>query len=287
MTQAEKAESFRKQHHENKILILPNVWDTISARLIASAGFRSVATASFSVAAANGYPDGEKIPFEKLLDVVSEISAAVDVPVSVDFERGYSSDLTTLSDNVRRLLDAGAIGVNIEDRAPSGNELYSIDAQCKKLETIREAGIKQGVNIFINARTDAYLLKATSNFLDETIRRGKAYETAGADGSYPILVDNYADLQRILSEVSLPMNAILTKPVGDLKKLENLGVKRVSLGPGALKYVLTKLRSMVSGLSDYDTTEFFSDELIASPEVMSLVKQPTQATSEPRGDGAN
>ncbi len=273
MTQAEKAESFRQQHHENKILILPNVWDTISARLISASGFRSLATASFSVAAANGYEDGEKIPLDKLLNVVSEISKAVDVPVSVDFERGYSPDLPTLSDNVRRLLDAGAIGINIEDRATSGKELYSVDEQCRKLETIREAGIKHGVNIFINARTDAYLLKLDSNFIEETIRRGKAYQSAGADGFYPVLVDNYADIQRIVSEVSLPMNVILTKPVGDLKQLENIGVKRVSLGPGSLRFVLTRLRSMIGGLTNYDTSEFFGEELIQSSEVMSLVKK--------------
>ncbi|MDQ2658194.1 MAG: isocitrate lyase/phosphoenolpyruvate mutase family protein, partial [Bacteroidota bacterium] len=194
MTQAAKAESFRQQHHEKKILILPNVWDTISARLISSSGFPSLATASFSVAAANGYLDGEKIPFDKLLHVVREITSAVDAPVSVDFERGYCSDLPTLADNVRRLLDAGAIGINIEDRAASGKELYSVDEQCRKLDTIRETAIKHGVNIFINARTDAYLLKIDNNFMDETIRRGKAYQNAGADGFYPVLVDNYTHI---------------------------------------------------------------------------------------------
>ena len=273
MKQSEKADYFRRQHHEDKMLLLPNVWDTITARLISSAGFHSLATASFSVAAANGYEDGEKIPFDKLVKVVTEITEAVDVPVSVDFERGYANDLASLADNVRQLLEAGAIGINIEDRATSGKGLVSVDAQCKKLETIREAGIKYGVNIFINARTDAYLLKMSGNFMDDTIERGKAYRDAGADCFYPVLIDNYSDIERVLSEISLPVNVLLMKQVDDLKKLEDIGVKRVSLGPGSLRYVLTKLRSMVTNLTRYDTAELFSEELISNVDVMSLVKK--------------
>ena len=271
MTQSAKAEHFRQQHHEKNLLLLPNVWDTLSARLITSAGFRSLATASFSLAAANGYPDGEQIPFNKLLNVVSEIVAAVDVPVSVDFERGYAKDMPSLAENVSRLLDAGAIGVNIEDRTANGT-LTPIEEQCKKLETIREAGIKKGVNIFINARTDAYLLKLSKTYMEDTIERGKAYEKAGADCFYPVAINSYSDIERVLNEISLPMNVLLMKPVDDLKKLETLGVKRVSLGPGSLKYVLTRLRAMVISLQKYDTSELFRDEMISSPEVMALVK---------------
>jgi len=271
MTQSTKAEHFRQQHHEKNLLLLPNVWDTLSARLITSTGFKSLATASFSLAASNGYPDGEQIPFNKLLNVVSEIVAAVDVPVSVDFERGYANDIPSLADNINRLLDAGAIGINIEDRTADG-KLTSIEEQCKKLETIRETGIKKGVNIFINARTDAYLLKLSKAYIEETIQRGKAYEKAGGDCFYPVAINSYSDIERVLNETSLPMNVLLMKPVDDLKKLETLGVKRVSLGPGSLKYVLSRLRAMVTSLQNYDSSELFRDELISSNEVMDLVK---------------
>jgi 2-methylisocitrate lyase-like PEP mutase family enzyme len=272
MTQSQKSEIFLQQHRDKKILVLPNVWDALSARLIASAGFTSLATASFSLAAAHGYEDGEKIPFTKLIQVVKEITSAVDVPVSVDFERGYANDLSSLADNIRRLLDAGAIGINIEDRDPNGKALISTTAQCKKLETIREAATKHGVHIVINARTDAYLLKLDTNYLKETIARAKAYQDAGADCLYPIAIDNYSDIGRVLDEVALPINVLLMKPVADLKKLEEMGVGRASLGPGSLKYVLTKLRGMVRGVMQYDSAELFSDELMTSPEVMALVK---------------
>ena len=271
MTQSSKADLFRQQHHENNILLLPNVWDPLSARLISSAGFKSLATASFSVAASNGYQDGEQIPFKKLLNVVSEIVAAVDVPVSVDFERGYAKDIPSLADNISRLLDAGAVGLNIEDRTANGT-LTSIEEQCRKLETIREIGIKKGVNIVINARTDAYLLKLSNTYMDETIERAKAFAKAGADCFYPVAINNYSDIERLLNEISLPINVLLMKPVDDLKKLNKLGVKRVSLGPGSLKYVLTKLRSMVSDLQRNDSTELFREELISSNEVMALAK---------------
>lgn len=273
MTQAQKSELFREQHRDKKILLLPNVWDSLSARLIVSAGFNSVATASFSLAAAHGYEDGEKIPFAKLLEVVAEITKAVDVPVSVDFERGYAADLASLADNVRRLLDAGAIGVNIEDRDADGRTLTSIAAQCKKLETIRETGIKYGMHIVINARTDAYLLKLDTDYFKDTLLRGKAYRDTGADCFYPLGIDNYSDIGRVLNEIDLPVNMLLMKPVADLKKLEGMGVNRVSLGPGSLKYILTRLRGMVRGLMQYDSTELFREELMASNEVMGLVKK--------------
>ena len=273
MTQSEKAESFRAQHREGKLLLLPNVWDTITARLIFSAGFSSLATASFSVAASNGFEDGEKIPFAKLLSIVRDIANAVPVPLSVDFERGYSESLSTLADNIKRLLDAGAVGINIEDRDSSGKYLVSAQDQCKKLETIRKAGMDYGVNILINARTDAYLLKSSSKFMDDTIERGRAYQDAGADCFYPVLIDNYADIKRVLAEVTLPVNVLLMKSIGDLRKLEEIGVRRVSLGPGSLRYVLTKLRNMAVSLSQYDTSELFKEELMPNAEVMSLLNK--------------
>ena len=272
MSVSEKAEAFRQQHHQKTLLLLPNVWDILTARLMVSAGFPSLATASFSVAATNGYQDGEKIPFDKLIDVVTRIAGGVDVPLSVDFERGYASDLPSLSDNVKRLIGAGAVGVNIEDRTPDGKGLIAADVHCRKIETIREAGRKSGVHIVINARTDAYLLKLNADYIAETIERGKAYQKAGADCFYPVAMDNYPDIERVVGEVSLPMNVLLTKPVADLRKLEQLGVARVSLGPATLRYALTKLKTMVTALHDYDTRELFAQDLLASPDVMSLVK---------------
>lgn len=272
MSLSQKADFFRQQHHQNTLLLLPNVWDILTARLMVSAGFQSLATASFSVAATNGYQDGEKIPFDRLIEVVARIAGGVDVPVSVDFERGYASDLSSLGDNIKRLVEAGAIGVNIEDRSPDGKGLITAEAHCKKIETIREAGIKSGVNIVINARTDAYLLKLNEHYLAETIERGKAYQKAGADCFYPVAMDNYSDIERVVGEVSLPMNVLLTKPVADLGKLEKLGVKRVSLGPGTLRYVVTKLKTMAAALHHYDTTELFAQDLLTGPDVMSLVK---------------
>jgi 2-methylisocitrate lyase-like PEP mutase family enzyme len=109
--------------------------------------------------------------------------------------------------------------------------------------------------------------------MKDTIERGKAYRDAGADCFYPVLIDNYSDIERVLAEISIPVNVLLMKPVGDLKKLESIGVKRVSLGPGSLRYVLTKLRNMVVKLKDYNTSELFSEELLPNNEVMALVKK--------------
>lgn len=273
MLQSRKADLFRQQHAESKLLLLPNVWDTLTARLIASLGFPSLATASAAIAATNGYPDGEHIPLNRLLELVSDITGAVGLPVSVDFERGYSNNPDDLKENIRRLLDAGAIGINIEDGLPDRKGLLSIYDQCKKIELIRNTASSYGVDLVINARTDLYLQRTETDLAASAIQRGKAYHQAGADCFYPILMNSYKDIEELIDELPGPVNILLTKPVGDLRKLEDLGVKRVSLGPGMLKYMLTRTRSMAEGLRNYNTDEFFEEEPITNDFLASLVNR--------------
>ena len=269
-SQAAKAEIFRSQHLSGKLLVLPNIWDALGARLLQKTGFKSVATASVATALSNGYLDGEKIPFVELLKIVNQIATAVPLPVTVDIERGFADSILKLKENIRRLIENGAIGINIEDSIPDHQGLYSIEEQCHKIEGIREAAIQCGVPIVINARTDVFL-QNQENAMARAVERGRAFKLAGADCFYPIVLNNYDDLSHILAKVEMPINVLLSKPVSDLKQLEKIGVARVSLGPNLLNHVLTTMKHILDGLLQYDTTAFFGRELSPREYLNSLV----------------
>ncbi len=270
-SQAAKAEIFRSQHLSGKLLVLPNIWDALGARLLQKAGFKSVATASVATALSKGYLDGEKIPFAELLKIVNQIASAVSLPLTVDVERGFADSILRLKENIQQLIENGAIGINIEDSLPDRQGLYTIEEQCHKIEGIREAGIQCGVPIVINARTDVFLQNTHENPMAEAIERGRAFKLAGADCFYPIVLNNYGDLSHILAKVDMPINVLFSKPVSDLKQLEKIGVARVSLGPNLLNHVLTDMKQIVDGLLQYDTTAFFGRELSPREYLNSLV----------------
>ncbi|HEY4107526.1 isocitrate lyase/phosphoenolpyruvate mutase family protein [Puia sp.] len=263
LKQREKAEIFLRQHSADKLLVLPNVWDKLSAKLVSMAGFPSLATASAGMALANGYRDGQHIPFDQVTSIVSSITGSVDLPVSVDLERGFSENLAELKDNIKKLLEAGAIGLNIEDGIDHGKEMTPVAEQCAKIEAIREAGIQYGVPVVINARTDLFFQPTQSDTLDRVIERAKAYRSAGADCFYPILIGNYPDIARLVEAVEIPLNVVLFGGIRDLRKLEELGVARVSIGPGLIMQAITKMKNTVEGLLKYDSGELFAQEPVS------------------------
>jgi 2-methylisocitrate lyase-like PEP mutase family enzyme len=259
--QAAKASAFRDQHYGGKLLVLPNIWDFLGARLIEKIGFPSVATASVSTALSNGYRDGEHIPFPQLLKTVNKIAQAVDLPVTVDIERGFADSIPHLKENIHLLIENGAVGINIEDSLPAHDGLYSIEDQCKKIEAIRETGLQYGVPLVINARTDVFVLKM-DDALNHAVERGLSFRSAGADCIYPILMNDYTDITRFLEKVDSPVNVLLQKPVSDLRSLENAGVARLSLGPNFLNHALTAMKNVAEGLMHYDSSAFFDHELL-------------------------
>jgi 2-methylisocitrate lyase-like PEP mutase family enzyme len=261
--QSAKAERFRAQHRSGKLLILPNIWDAMGARLMELAGYPSVATASVATAVSNGYADGENIPFVKLLNIVDKIASTVDLPVTVDVERGFADNTKQLKENIKLLIENGGVGINLEDSKPDHKGLYSIDDQCRKIDAVRETGIQSGVPIVINARSDIFLLKTEEDPVGQAIERGKAFRTAGADCFYPILIRNYEDISKIVEEVEIPVNVNLLKPISDLRRLEKIGVARGSVGPQLLYHVLTTMREVAEGLLQYDSSLFFGRELVS------------------------
>jgi 2-methylisocitrate lyase-like PEP mutase family enzyme len=229
MRQLEKAEKFMALHIRGTPLILYNAWDAGSAKTIVSAGAQAIATSSWSVAAAQGYEDGENLPVSIAEQVIGKIASSVDVPVTVDFEGGYSDDDHKLSSNISRLIELGIIGINFEDRIVKGKGLYDIDRQAKRIAAIRRAAEHKDVPLFINARTDVFL--GNSSDVEELLQREKAYAAAGASGFFIPGVTNVDQIKRIVEEATLPINIMVMEGVPSNDKLSKLGVARVSYGP--------------------------------------------------------
>lgn len=238
-TQKERAEQFRRLHVKSNPLIIFNVWDAGTAKALSEAGARAVATGSYAVALANGYADGENVPLDLVIENLRRIVDAVALPMSLDFEGGYAVEPTAVRKNVARVIDAGAVGINFEDRIVPGRDLYSIEQQCERIRAIREAAAEKGVPFYINARSDVVLplppAEHTQPHLEQLIERARAYADAGASGFFaPGLVD--PELIGKLCEASpLPVNILVMPGVPTSKELANLGVARISYGGGSYR----------------------------------------------------
>ena len=222
--QARRAEDFHSLHGGPDILVLPNAWDAASAALMQDAGARAVATSSAAVAWAHGHGDGDQLPAERLIATLREIARVISVPLTADIEGGYSDDLRIVDRTVTAVINAGAVGVNLEDgrRDP---ELHA-----RKIETARKAADRIGVRLFINARTDVYLkgLAEGEAALQETLRRAELYRSAGADGLFAPWVSEPGLIRTLASSVALPLNIMGWPGVPPAAELQDLGVRRLS-----------------------------------------------------------
>jgi 2-methylisocitrate lyase-like PEP mutase family enzyme len=233
MNQTEKAKRFAELHIKGEPLVLYNAWDAGSAKTIHDAGAKAIATSSWSVAAAQGYGDGEAMPIEFAEQIAGRIAATVDIPVTVDFEGGYSEDDGELAANISRLLDLGVIGINFEDRIVKGSGLYSVDRQARRIAAIRKAAEQKGIDLFINARTDVFFEHGedAAQAVGEALDRAKAYAAVGASGFFvPGLVGDSL-IGPICEGVSLPVNVMVMDGVPSNARLSELGVARISYGP--------------------------------------------------------
>ena len=221
---------FAKLHAGPDVLILPNAWDAGSARVTELAGAKAIATSSAAVSWAHGYPDGEAVPFDILLNVVREIARVVSVPITADIEAGYAEEETVV-DNVEYLIDAGVTGINIEDGTGSPDDL------CDKIKAIKD---QHGDEIWINARTDVYLhnLAQGEAAYDETVKRAQRYRDAGADSIFiPMAVED-ALLVRFVKAIDVPLNFLAWQDLPPVARLKEIGVRRLSAGSGLAKAAL-------------------------------------------------
>lgn len=233
MSQQDKAGQFAALHVKGTPLVLFNAWDAGSAKAIADAGAAAIATSSWSVAAAQGYGDGEEIPVDLADRIVERIAATVPIPVSIDFEGGYTDDDAALADNVARLIDLGIVGINFEDRIVKGSGLYDVDRQAARIATIRAAAAGRGVELFINARTDLFLGqgKDPESAVPQALERAAAYAAAGASGFFIPGLQEAALIARVCDGAALPVNVMVMGGVPANDRLAEIGVARISYGP--------------------------------------------------------
>ncbi|UJR80977.1 isocitrate lyase/PEP mutase family protein [Sandaracinus amylolyticus] len=260
-TQRALARTFRALHHGPDLLVLPNAWDAGSARLVEACGAPAIATSSAAMSWAHGVPDGEHLDVDVLLATVREIVRAVRIPVSVDVERGYSN----VAELISAVIDAGAIGINLEDGSDPSEVLAA------KIEAVREVATRRGVELFVNARTDVYLrgLVPNDRAVDEVIRRGTAYVAAGCDGLFvPRLVDSAA-ITAIASAVRVPLNVLAMPELAPMPELHALGVRRVSVGTGLAQAALATVRKATTELLGHRPSAMFA-ERIPVPELNAL-----------------
>jgi len=283
-TQVERARHFRTLH-ERPTLLLANVWDPIGALLLEDCGLPAVATASAAVAWSNGVDDGELLPFARMLTTVEAIANAVTIPVTADIERGYADEPAAVADNVARIIDAGAVGINIEDS--TGDALVTIEDQCHTLRAVRARADRSGVPLYVNARIDVWLHgrpASEDERLADTIERARAYLDAGADGVYPIGLADRAALERLRSAIDAPINVYLSPSTPPLDELARIGIERLSVGPGLLKVALGAMRSAVAELRESASYERFFAEALTSAEVRDLLNADSR-TASGRPDG--
>jgi len=219
---AETAATFHKLHEQ--LLILPNAWDAASARIVQDAGAKAIATSSAAVAWAQGYADGHHFPIENLIEVVKATARAVTIPITCDAEGGYSDDPKQAAENVAKLIDAGAVGINLEDGK------WPHELHLKKIEAIRGMAERKGVNLYINARTDVILkaLVPPEQAIEETLRRAAAIEKAGGSGLFVPGIAHGPQISAIVEGTKLPLNIMARPEAPDATHLRALGVRRLS-----------------------------------------------------------
>jgi 2-methylisocitrate lyase-like PEP mutase family enzyme len=231
---------FYDLHFQSQPLLLANVWNAKSAQIAEQCGFEAIATSSGAIAESLGYKDGEQIPFSELLYMVQRIKASTSIPLSVDFERGYTGDMQVITEYVQKLLDIGVVGINIEDA--QGEEVY-----LKKLHSIKNYLVKTGQHLFINARTDVFIQKLSSP-LETVLNRARLYKEAGADGLFVPAVPDFDTVREIVTATTLPVNLVAAGKLASITALADWGVKRISMAVLLYKAAYKQVEIFANGV---------------------------------------
>lgn len=238
------ASTFRALHAPGSFLILPNAWNAGSARLIESCGAPAIATTSAGVAWAAGYPDGDALPVHRLVAVIESIARVISVPLSVDSEGGYSNDPGRVEETIRRIADAGAVGVNLEDGTSPP------DLLCAKIEAAKRGASKAGIDLFVNARVDVVLrdLASPDRAVDEIVVRAARYRDAGCDGIFVPKIADPNDIAAVATAIDpLPLNVMAVPALPPAAELKALGARRLSAGAAIGRAAMSLAKRLTDG----------------------------------------
>jgi 2-methylisocitrate lyase-like PEP mutase family enzyme len=271
--QKEKAAQFRRFHQGPPLLVLPNVWDAASARMIDQAGFRAIATTSSGVAAALGYSDGQHMSRDMMIDAMARITRVVKCPVTADIEAGYGNSIEEVLETIKAVILTGVVGINIEDSLKQQEKsLADIAYQVELIKALRELATSMNVPFVINARVDVFLLaigEPESRF-EHTVQRANAYLQAGADCIYPIGILDHTLIANLVKVINGPINILGGPPGPPLPDLAQLGVARVSLAGSLMRSVLGHLKAIAQELRESGTYTKMNSETLSGSEFRSL-----------------
>ena len=269
----EKAERLQALIDADEMLVLPNVWDVASARVVAEAGYPVIATSSAGVAWCLGHPDGEVISRDDMLFMVRRIAAAVDLPVTADMEAGYGESAEAVAETVTATLAAGAVGANIEDSSSqaAGHPLLDFDLSVARIRAAKQAAAAAGVPFVINARTDGFFGGGDDGALEEAVRRGNAYLEEGAGCVFVPFVRDRETMEKLVARIDGPVNVLANPAAPKLDDLRDIGIARVSIGGLFSLMIYTRVREACAELSETGTLSWAEDTII-HPEMNKLME---------------
>ena len=272
--QADKALGLLRLHGGPEILVLPNVWDVASARLVEHAGFKAIATSSAAIANSLGYPDGERISRAEMLAAVKRIAGKVALPVTADLEAGYGDAPEDMAETAKGMIEAGAVGLNLEDATNDpASPLVETELQVKKVRRIREAASALGIHVVINARTDVYLAEVgePAGRFEHAVGRANAYRKAGADCLFVPGVYNAETIGSLVKSIDGPVNVLAGAATPPIAELERLGVRRVSFGSWPARAALGLFSRFARELLEQGTFTTLSDWAIPYADLNTLL----------------
>lgn len=280
--QRQRAQDLLALHQPGDPVVLINVWDVVSARLIERSGARAIATTSAGIAWALGYPDGERIPRDEMLGVVERIARAASVPVTADLEAGYGPRASDVAETVRLAISAGAVGMNLEDcieeRGGGAERLLPLDAATERVAAARAAASATNIPFVINARTDVFLRNVgdPAARLKHAVERANAYRAAGADSLFVPGVRDAETIGALARDIDGPLNVVVGPGTPSLGELGRLGVARISLGAGAMRAALGMLVRATTALAETGTFDAFVGGALSSVDLNDLMGTPAK-----------
>ena len=274
--QAQKAEQFRKLHHGPRLLFLPNAWDVVSARILEECGHPAIATSSAAVAFSLGYPDGQHISRDEMLEVAGRIARAVEIPVTADLEAGYGTTVKDMVETVKAAIAAGVIGMNLEDiTGDDESSFVDLPLQVEKIRAICETAKSLGVSFVLNARTDIYLMPIgpESTRFERTVERLRAYRDAGATCLFAPGLYDRETIAKLVKAVEAPINILANPACPPIAELENIGVARVSAGSGIMRAALGLVRRIGKDMLESRSCEMMFAGAIPHAELNRLMQR--------------
>lgn len=259
--QIEQAITLRKLHLAARPLVIGNAWDAASARIFELAGFLAIGTTSAGIAFSRGYPDGQHIPSDLMIEAVAQICRIASVPVTADMEAGYGNSPEKIERITKAVIQAGAVGMNLEDGTGDPTKpLADLPLQLEKLRAVKEASANAGIEIVLNARTDAYLhRRPAAQKFEETLRRSEAYLSAGADCIFIIGLSDRQIISDFVKRLKCPINILVTAGSPTIKELRDLGVARVSFGSSPMRATLALLQQIAGEILTEGTYSRLTD----------------------------